>query len=102
MFSKVTVEWMKIPTGPPPKQSRRRRRDGIRAKGYKKTGRTLLLAAVKNVNEGYDDLAVLLALCQVKLLGDLMVSSDLKVYNYLLGIYIYLHYSVSQPVLAAS
>ena len=93
---------MKIPTAPPPKQSRRRRRDRIRAKGYKKTGRTLLLAAVKNVNEGYDDLAVLLAICQVKLLGDLMVSSDLKVYNYLLGIYIYLYYSVSQCVLAAS
>ena len=61
-----------------------------------------MLAAVKNVNEGYDDLAVLLAICQVKLLGDLMVSSDLKVYNYLLGIYIYLYYSVSQRVLAAS
>ena len=76
---------MKVPTGPPPKASRRKRSDGIRSKNLKKTGRTLLLAAVRNVKEGYEDLRTLLEICQVKLLGPLMISSDFKVYNYILG-----------------
>ena len=97
---KCTVEWLRLldDQSPPLKKQRVTREEGIlgTGRGKKDSGHPLLLALVESLEEGYEDLLVLLDLCQVKLLAQIMFSGDFKVYMFLLGKYLNIVLSVIQ------